>query len=330
MNSPTAAEGLQILSQGDVERARGIFSELIANGSELPQAFYGLGVVCMTKMEFDLAVQHFRSSLQLSPDRSNAVCSNALYQLGVIEQRKGNRSGAVQHWQDSLQSNQNNAASKERLREMGAPFESPEHLTPLPERPGGIVPGYDLYGMLQRSNSGVEREIARLLDEVQAIMNSKRQNVSAYIGGFLFLWVLAAIAIFVCLQQRNAEPLALVVLGLALLITLLAALKIRSDKIKCERYVFVRKWGLFSTSSRPDHLWQMTRDKWDGPHQSLLNRMTNDGWVVIGGRHFKGFFTKEQMETIQKNFVQLSMLMPTDRDILTAIGVLKNIRSQDK
>jgi hypothetical protein len=42
---------------------------------------------------------------------------------------------------------------------------------------------------------------------------------------------------------------------------------------------------------------------------------------------FRGFFTGAELSLIQSSFLQLSMLMPTSRDILTAIGELKNIRS---
>jgi hypothetical protein len=108
--------------------------------------------------------------------------------------------------------------------------------------------------------------------------------------------------------------------------TLTMVLQIKCRKIDCQRYVFVEQTGVFATHTRNDHLWLMTRDKLQ-IRRTLFNRFTNDGILILGSRKYRGFFAGNELEIIQKNFVQLSLLMPTDRDILTAIGELKNIRS---
>lgn len=345
MNASTAADGLRLLSQGDIEGARSVFASLLASSSELAQAFYGLGVVALTQHNHGLAGQHFRNCLSQDPAHTNA-----LFQLGFIEKQAGNVHGAIRFWQQSLKANPNNASARKELAALGALSSSAPPIQPTtnpPSLPAGpfsdstpslqssdIAPppidSYDVYGLLKRSDSGVEREITRLLDEVAAMMQSRRQRVRAFIGSILLLW-LFAIGVFALLAaQRAPSGIVLGAIGLTLFITVADVMSIKCNKIHCKRYVFTQKKGVLATHARNDHLWLMSRDEPMHVERSLLNRLTNDGVLVLGKRRYKGFFSGTQLDVIQTNFAQLRLLTPTNREVLAAIGQLTQIRSQDK
>jgi len=82
-------------------------------------------------------------------------------------------------------------------------------------------------------------------------------------------------------------------------------------------------------NSRNDHLWLMSRDL-VLVKRSLFNRFTNDGSLFLGPYRYKGFFSGSQLTTIQKSFSQLKVIMPTNREVLAAIGELKQMRTGDK
>lgn len=347
MSTLTSADGLRLLSQGDIEGAHGVFASLLASSSDLAQAFYGLGVVALTQRNHELARQHFRNCLSQDPTHTNA-----LFQLGFIEKQTGNVPGAIHFWQQSLQANPNNGSARRELAALGAlpssppPIQPSTHPTaPQPDPPPGPTPdvqpsdvarpvvGYDVYGLLKRSDSGVEREITRLLDEVAAMMLSRSQRVRAFIGSFLVLWLFAIGGTFVLTLagRRNVpEELALGVIGFALFITVARVLSIKCNKIHCDRYVFTQKTGVLATHKRNDHLWLMSRDEPMHVERSLLNRLTDDGALVLGKRRYTGFFSGAQLDVIQKNFAQVRLLMPTNREVLAALGQLTQIRSQEK
>jgi len=58
-----------------------------------------------------------------------------------------------------------------------------------------------------------------------------------------------------------------------------------------------------------------------------MNRLTNDGTLDLGGTTLKGYFRKNELEELSSLFRQLSLLNSTSREILAALGKLKNIRS---
>ena len=340
MPGQTAADGLALLSQGDAGGARQIFASLLANGSELAQAFYGLGVVALVERNYALASQQFGNCL-----RHDAGHTNALFQLGFIEKQNNNIPGAIEYWRQSLQANPSNAAAQRELRALGAvsppvdprltpapfapPIASPPPARPLHPKLPEIVSGYDFYGLLSRSESGVEREIARLLDEVAGMLESKRQRVSAFFGPLVLVWIAAVVASTMLAAQRGTANLAAFPIPAAIVITLISILTIKCNHIRCERYLVIQSKGVFATSSRNDHLFLMSRDP-VGINRSLVNRLTNDGTLLVGRRRYKGFFTGKQLSVIQRNFAQASLLMPTSREVLAAIGELKNIRSGEK
>jgi len=192
-----------------------------------------------------------------------------------------------------------------------------------------MVEGYDVYGMLKRNNTGVEGEMVRLLDEVQDMMVATRQGVKAFIGPFLMFWSLGVASALFLAGQRGGGPLALLALGAVFLVSVARILEIKCNKLDCDRYVVVQQKGVFATRSRNDHLWIMSHEP---VHitRSLVNRLTNDGTLHLGERRYKGFFSGDELQTIQKSFAQLRLLMPTNREVLAAIGELKNMRTGDK
>jgi tetratricopeptide (TPR) repeat protein len=336
LQTATSAEGLRILSQGEVEGARAIFERLVADKTDLAQANYGLGVIALQERNPSLARDHFEACLW-----HDAQHANALYQLGVMEKQSGNRGAAIQYWERSLAANPSHAGAIHELNASGArstpphggahpgPQDTHQGPPPIMIDPRPPVEGYDLYGLLKRSSSGVETEMVRLLDEVQEMMVSTRQGVKAFIGWFIGLWIVGLGAAAFLANQRDGAPIALGVLGLVLFVTLGRVLEIKCNKIDCDRYVFVQQKGVFATRARNDHLWLMSHED-VLITRTLLNRLTNDGTLHLGAYNYRGFFSGHELRTIQKNFAQLRLLMPTNREVLAAIGELKNMRTGDK
>jgi hypothetical protein len=240
MAQTTSNDGFQLLSQGDFRSARDIFSSLVANRQDLAQANYGLGVIALMEHNPSLARHHFGDCLNYDPQHSNA-----LFQLGFIEKQAGNDQGATQFWQRCLQANPRHVGA---LKALGLP--EPQANLPLPATtppqtfsgtstsPGDAIGGYDLYGLLKRCNSPIELEIVRLLDEIQAMIVSKRQRISAFVGPFLLFWIVTFGVTAFLASQRGGEPIAMVVLMLAVVVTIGRVLAITCNKIECERYVF--------------------------------------------------------------------------------------------
>ncbi len=327
----TSSEGLRLLSQGDIKGAKDIFAILIANKEDLAQANYGLGVIALQESDPSEARERFEACLW-----HDSQHSNALFQLGYIEKQSGNDDEAVEYWQRCLKANQTHAGAMRELQAIGALRPEAPPLSPSPQIGNGVttdaaIGGYDLYGMLKRCNSGIELEIVRLLDEVQAMMVSKKQRIRAFIGPFLLFWAVGLVAVFILAQQRIQMPvmLARVVATLVLLITLARMLEIKCNKIDCQRYIFTQTKGVFATHSRNDYLWLMSQNPML-VKRSLFNRLTNDGSLSIGGYRFKGFFSNRELRTIQNNFAQLTVLNPTNREVLAVIGELKQMRTGDK
>ncbi len=330
--------------------------KLIEGGIDLAQAFYGLGVIALKQQNLELAAQQFNNCLKQDP-----VHSNAMFQLGFIEKRKGNMMMAVRYWQQCLQANPQHGAAKNELASAGHLTASPpppppdhQHISVDPggshapepyfnqsvfPGPGPVVTGFDLYGLLQRSESGVEREITRLLDEIAVLVKSKRQRVRAFLGHFLFLWVLAIIGMVVGANVGRNEGFLISVCSFfgAMFFTVVLVLQIKCTKLTCDRYVLTQKTGVLSTHMRNDNLWLMSR----GPasvSRTLLNRIMNEGTLQLSlidsagnvrprGRSYRGFFTGKELELIQKNIAQLSLLTPTSREVLAAIGAITNMRT---
>jgi hypothetical protein len=99
----------------------------------------------------------------------------------------------------------------------------------------------------------------------------------------------------------------------------------------------VIKTGVLSTDKNQLNTFMASRAQ-VSIHRSLLNRMTNNGTIILvseaePGKNrpsslaLLGFFTGEELDTLSSAFRRLSLLQPVTRDIQNAIGLLKNIRS---
>jgi hypothetical protein len=64
-----------------------------------------------------------------------------------------------------------------------------------------------------------------------------------------------------------------------------------------------------------------------------MNRITNDGTLALGPATLlreltlRGFFRRAELDALSANFRQLSMLNPSNREVLATLGELKQIRS---
>jgi tetratricopeptide (TPR) repeat protein len=323
------SQAFELLDGQKYAEALAIFCRLISEGRAMGESLYGLALVNLARKDVIAAKRLLEGCLTSQPGHANAC-----YYLGHISESLNERDAAIVRYQQAIQFNPQHSGALARLKVLGAGASQG-----LRVDPGGIsavqesvntaeLGGHDFYGLLHRSSEPVEQEITRLLDDIESIMQPRRARVRASLGRFLILITAVLVLPPVAMQLGSAGYMASVfgVFVLAPLYAIWTLLAIRGNRLSCKRYIVIRESGVLMRKTYRDHLWLMSRDK---PQvvRSLLNRMTNDGRLAVGARHYHGFFRGEELERLQANMTQLSLLMPTSRTVLSAMGELKNIRS---
>ena len=326
------AHAMQLLSEGKYTGSEPIFKDLIASGSELPESFYGMGMIRLRSGQLENATKQFENCVKLQPNHANA-----LYYLGQIAEQRNDAEGANNFYQKALAINPKHAGALKKV----APTAKPEKA-----RPEAPPIQSDFYALLRASAEPVEQEISRHLDAIAARIGTRHARFRAFISlGFVVLMILDAMACLVLgfLLSHPAElakselgrimpqlqlllACLLLLFPICFIVTLTLFLQTKYMEITCERDWLLLTKGVLSKSTENMHLFVLSRGQ-VSVSQTFMNRMTGDGTLSIGGLSLHGYFRKPELADLSTHFRQLSLPKPTSRQILAAIGELKQIRS---
>jgi tetratricopeptide (TPR) repeat protein len=329
-NKEKLALAMQLVSRREYPQSEQIFKDLIASGSELAESFYGIGMIRLASGKLEDATKQFENCVKLHPNHANAH-----YYLGEIAERRNDPDGAKRSYQKAIEINPRHAGA---LKKVG-PSRQPEL-----QRTESLPVQSDFYGLLRRSGEPVEQEISRHLDAIAALIGDRCVRFRAVFGllarfwralGWLALLVAGAFLFGALNTPRNSEAKELLLsAGLALtvffifsvLFPLVVSLRAKNSKIKCERDWLLLTKGVLTKSTKNVHLFLLSRGE-VSVHQTIMNRRTGDGILRLTGLSLRGYFSKPELDDLSQHFRQLSLLNPTSRNILAALGELKQIRS---
>lgn len=345
-------QAMQSLANGKPQDAENIFRQLVQEATELGGSFYGLGIIRLGAGDLNASEKYFQNCLKFDPNQANA-----LYYLGTIWERRGNVREAREFYQRCLIAQPDHKSALGWFaRNVG--LEAPPRIQPQspyqtkPQPPHQGEPPYqpqpqpqlpptpprrsDIYGLLRSAPEPVERELSSYLDSIGSTMTNRVQRFSALIGGgTIFLLVVEGVLILATLSSnaRTRAPFALAAFGLAVLIVVNLIIKLWSAKttrITCERDWLNMTAGILSKSSINRHLWVLSAMGEVSTRQSLMNRITGNGSLLIDDLVITGFFSPNELKKLAKEFREMSMLKPGNREVLAALGELKQMRTQEK
>ncbi|MGA8088939.1 MAG: tetratricopeptide repeat protein [Terracidiphilus sp.] len=344
-------EGLRLFDAGRRDDAERVFREVILDGDSTGAGHYGMALIHLVRQEQEQARRHLLTSIRIEPNHAHAN-----FYLGNISRDGGNTAEAVRLYRRALEINPGHVGARRALDSLPSTTDSyasayapaspapPPISTPISQPPVGFAPpvnetisGNDLYALLRRSREPVEIEISQHLDTIASIIGFRKRRLSAYLGSFIsmtLLWLVAAVVIVVALRAPVA---ALAIFLIWLVSIIIKCVTIRSVNLSIDRDWLVIKTGVLSTHKNQLNTFMASRAQ-VSIHRSLLNRMTNNGTIILLGEAepgkyppssltLLGFFTREELDTLSSAFRRLSLLQPVTRDIQNAIGLLKNIRS---
>jgi len=294
---------------------------LIASGSELAESFYGMGMIRLGSGQMESAMEQFRNCVKLQPNHANAY-----YYLGQIAEEIQDTDGAKRFYARALEINPMHAgALKKVVRTRQAERVSFE----------ASPTANDLYALLRKSDEPVEQEIAHHLDAIAALVGTRGTRMRAFINLRLLVIIIPLCLLIESIlgpivQARRPEDYVVLFIFIffpvVFFILILVAIKARNSKIACERDWLVISEGVLSKSTKNVHLFILSHGQ-VSVHQTLMNRITGDGALKLTGLSLYGYFRKAELGDLLVHFRQLSLLNPTSRQILAALGELKNIRS---
>ena len=318
------ALAMQLLSRREYAESEQIFKNLITSGSELAESFYGMGMIRLASGQLENATKQFENCVKLQPNHANAY-----YYLGQIAEQRHDAEGTKRHYDKVLEINPKHAGALKKV---------------APARELGVMKAVvsstqsDLYALLRRSAEPVEHEISGHLDAIAALIGTRSERYRAFINlPKLFVIIFTAGVSLACLatpfvvglpkQQYYGLRLIAVTMFLVTFIgTVTGYLQAKNSKIRCERDWLIRSKGVLSKSEENMHLFILSRGQ-VSVHQTLINRMTGDGTLELTGLSLCGYFRRPELNALSVHFRQLSLLNPTSRQVLAALGELKNIRS---
>lgn len=319
------AGAMQLLSRGDYAQSEQIFKDLISSGSELAESFYGMGMIRLGSRQPDVAIKQFENCIKLQPNHANAH-----FYLGQIAEQRGDAESAKRFFEQALEINPKHAGALKKIGLAHQPDKAPED-----KAPEASTMASDLYALFRRSTEPVEREIAHHLAAIAALIGTRRARIRAFISIPLMAVTIPCVLIapvWIWLElstTRGMPPLAIVFvpfLFFSFLVQLVVVLRARSSRITCERDWLLRSRGVLSRSTDNIHLFVLSRGQ-VSVKQTLINRITRDGTLKLTGLSLRGYFKKSELDVLSTHFRQLSLLNPTSRQILAAVGELKQIRS---
>lgn len=107
-------------------------------------------------------------------------------------------------------------------------------------------------------------------------------------------------------------------LGVALLVPITIALRVRRTDVVTT--------GVFSDYTTNHHLYFLSKCE-VRVHRPLFNRITGDRSLLLDRLTLRGFFNANELSAVNGHFRHLSLMNPTSRNVLSALGELNNIRS---
>ena len=355
-------QAMNLVSRGDYSGGEQIFSQLLVAGLQHADSFYGLGVSRLNQNQLDVAQRQFDSCVRIDPAHSNA-----LFYLGAIAESRGQMTEARTRYQQCLDANPQHLGALKKIGSPArtpmrfgldphngdnsgnaAPVTSDRPLddsrrnqSPPPETGrakrgrGGDGRG-DFYALLRDCDDRVECEMAAVLDQIATLVGKRKQRAIARLGFFPFLLMLVSGAILATAATGKADAAVLGAFALVTLCWMLALffnfIAAKTSRIWCERDFLMISKGILSRKTKPYHLYLLSHSSPE-KSQTLLNRITGDGSLILqgptsmSGLRLRGYFRSAEIDTLASNFRTLSMLTPTNRDVLAAIGELKQIRA---
>lgn len=323
----TLAKAMQLVALGRHDDSEALFNQLIESNSHVAESMYGLGVIRLNTGKIDLAQQQFERCVSIQPNHANAY-----YYLGHIAELKKDDISAATFFKKALAVNPKHAGA---LRRTSKP--APDGAVPEPSSSQAVgVTGNDLFGLLRRSTEPVEQEMASRLDAIAGAVNATRgRRLTAFLGTATFLATLAlavpALVMLLAIQMNTNIPdaAAIMLLGLSMLFSaafVAFVLRLRYSRISVDRDWLLLKTGVLSRRTTNLHLFILSREP-VSIEQTFVDRLTNNGTLRFDSISFRGFFRGSELDALSQHFRQLSLLNPTSRQVLAAIGELKQIRS---
>jgi hypothetical protein len=366
MDEPTTTALLsraqQLLTSRQYKESEAAYRQLLADGSHTVDSLYGIGCIRFATGELDEAGTYFTKCVSLSPEHANA-----LYYLGQIAELQYHGDAARNYFQKAVLANPTHAAALRKLagKPSSSPTTdgSIRDLQPEPssssrsDAKGGNLSGAssasDFYALIRRSDAPADREIASLLDEIAAKIGTRHARLRGFLGdmgaiGFRLLrGLLITLALVVLIEKLPLSALhaiehvldwtrgqmQAVVLLVGLILTVVPALTrivrlfatVKNSTLACERDFVLVTTGFFRRSTGSAFLLDA-----GGPsvEQSLVDRWTGMGTLVLPEVGvLKGFMTIAEVNAVAELCRRLQLLHPSSREVLTAMGELKNIRS---
>lgn len=336
----TLEAAMKALSMGEYERGERIFSKLIMSGSNMSGSLYGLGLVRLHFGQVDAALGQFEGCVKLDPRHANAM-----YYLGVIAEKKGQQEAAQNYYRKCLEIQPQHVGAARKVISVQPPPIPPGPPEVHPPTPSALPApvkentyenkdySSDFYALLRKSNEPVEKEISSHLDSIAAIMNSRRQRATGLLSGFVITLLALDGGIAAALLVNTGSSSEAGFLAAFALVSLLCCLAFGSrllraltTSINCVRDWLIISNGILHKSETPLPIW-LLRESPVSTDQTLINRLTGDGRLKLGKFVLKGFFTPHELASLSAHFRTLSMLNPVGREVLAAIGELRQIRS---
>jgi tetratricopeptide (TPR) repeat protein len=313
-----------LLGQGKLSESEKAFKTIISASTKPSEGYYGLGVIQIRRRDYATAAILFQSCLRLDPNNSNAY-----YYLGESWEGLTLPAASAAFFEKALKINPQHRGAQQKVhlkQSAPSPIVGPSQLQSVDQstlgnkRSDATPAGF--YEYISNDPSPLAKQTKQLMDAVA--FTSAKPRLSA-LGGSIairlfmaFFVPLLGITIIERLNPRagndNAQVL-LIFLGLAFVIAALVVVlraktttyTIKEGRIKISDGIFTRRQLNFEIYRIEDLFL----------HQSLINRVTGDGILVLQisehGRSFnvplKGLARIEQLSQLLDNLRNLIALL---------------------
>jgi hypothetical protein len=287
---------MSLIKAGNNAGAEVLLQAALRSGHDPGSALYVLGCLNYQRGSLNVATQQFTQALQV--DANNA---NAYYFLGAILNKQGKQDEAQAMFRRALSINPSHASALAALRVATPPqrVAPPQSGGPNGERQQLRQPAsagtYDLYELLRQDNSALSLDTIAVIDQLR--MNV-RPRFLAHSGLLLLLtlWIVAVIVGAIVITENLTNTLCsyeqcvwfvmppeawsefLLGMGAWLLIAVSAYVRVRTTRVVFDRGRLQAEHGVFHRTLVNIELWRVVDV---GLHQTMLNRLTGDGTLIL-------------------------------------------------
>ena len=316
----------QLYSEEKTKESEIAFNQVIASGRYMAEAFYGLGLVCMSLGDLKGASSQFNYSLQHDPQYANA-----LYQLGVIAEKERSWEEARSFYNRVLAIDSGHVSAKKRLEQIPmqpAPdaLNTNDNWAP-PVTDAAPLQQYGVYAFLLQDPSPLSKHSLEMIDKTRM---SVHPLATAFLGRLLGISLVILLVGFGAtiigsgswagiLNEIATFPLShitpyagIVAILMCLFVMIIGYVYILSMKITIDKGRLQIAKGLLSRQVLNIELWRVENIEL---HRNFINRLTGDGTLMIQLVHQKkqikltGLARGPRLEDIRQQLLNLVWLL---------------------